>query len=52
LARCGDQACGPFSFNEAKAAAMAMAKGASGDYTIKNPVKFLNALAAENVDET
>jgi hypothetical protein len=50
LARCGAQATGPCSFNEAKAAAMAMAKGATGDYTIMNPIRFLNALAAENME--
>src|SRR6476620_5778425 len=32
LARCGDQACGPDSLNRAKANALAMAKGAAGDY--------------------
>jgi hypothetical protein len=46
LARCGDQACGPSSFSEARANAVAMAKGAGGDYCIQNPVAHLNGLQA------
>jgi hypothetical protein len=46
LARCGDRVGGPSYFNEAKANALAMAKGADGDYRIKNPVAHLNGLQA------
>ena len=46
LARCGDQVCGPSSFNEAKANALAIAKGADGDYKIRDQVTHLNGLAA------
>jgi uncharacterized protein YcbK (DUF882 family) len=38
LARCGDQTTNPIPLNEAKAAAMAMAKGGVGDYIVTNPV--------------
>jgi hypothetical protein len=34
LARCGDRACGPEPLNQAKADAMAMAKGAVGCFVI------------------
>jgi hypothetical protein len=47
LARCDDRASGPLPFKEAKAAAVAMAKGASGDYRISDPVEYLNALQAK-----
>ena len=46
LARCRDVACGPSSVSEAKAAAMAMAKGIDGDYRIANAVSHLNGLTA------
>ena len=46
LARYRDQCCGPLPLIEAKAAALAMAKGASGDYTIPDPIRNLNGLAA------
>jgi hypothetical protein len=46
LARCGDKACGPSSFSEAKRDALAMMKGAPGDYQICNPVGHLNGLQA------
>ena len=46
LARCGDQVCGPSSFNEAKVNALAMAKGADGDYFVENPIAHLNGLQA------
>ena len=46
LARCGDQACGPASLSEAKAAAMRMAKGAVGCFVVIDPVTHLNGLAA------
>jgi hypothetical protein len=50
LARCGDQVCGPSCFNEAKANALAMAKGAHGDYFVRNPVSHLNGLQARLLD--
>ena len=50
LARCRDEACGPSSFNEAKANALAMAKGACGDYFIENPIDHLNGLQARLLD--
>jgi hypothetical protein len=46
LARCQDMACGPSSLAEAKAAAMAMANGAIGDYRIANALTHLNGLTA------
>ncbi len=46
LARRADQCCGPSLFNEAKADALAMMKGAPGDYQICNPVGHLNGLQA------
>ena len=50
LARCGDEASGPSSFNEAKANALAMARGAYGDYFIENPIDHLNGLQARLLD--
>ena len=41
-----DEACEPCSLNEAKARALAMAKGAVGDYVVENPIQHLNRLAA------
>jgi hypothetical protein len=55
LARCGDRACGPLPFSEAKRDALAMTKGAAGDYQICNPVAHLNglqALLAQHAGET
>ena len=46
LARCRDETCGPSSFNEAKANALAMARGACGDYRVGNPINHLNGLQA------
>ena len=46
LARCRDVASGPSSFNEAKANALVMARGACGDYFIENPIDHLNGLQA------
>jgi hypothetical protein len=47
LARCGDQACGPTTFSNAKALAIAMtAVGACGDYTVERPIAHLNGLQA------
>jgi hypothetical protein len=50
LARCGDQAVGPTSLNDAKAAAIAMAKGGAGAYRVRDLIRSLNALAAEDLD--
>ena len=50
FARCGDEASGPSSFNEAKANALAMARGACGDYFIENPIDHLNGLQARLLD--
>jgi hypothetical protein len=46
LVRYRDQCCGPMPLKEAKVAALAMAKGAVGDYRISKPVDHLNDLAA------
>ena len=46
LARCGDQTSNPLALTAAKSAAMAMAKGACGDYVVSNPVAHLNGLTA------
>ena len=50
LARCRDEISGPSSFNEAKANALAMARGACGDYFIENPIDHLNGLQARLLD--
>jgi hypothetical protein len=50
LARCGNQACGPSSFSEAKANAFAMAKGGMGEYCIADPIEHLNGLTARLTD--
>jgi hypothetical protein len=50
LARCRDEAAGPSSFNQAKANALAMARGACGDYFIENPIDHLNGLQARLLD--
>jgi hypothetical protein len=50
LARCRDQASGPSSLNEAKALAMAMAKGSFGDFEIRKPIEHLNGLTARLLD--
>ena len=46
LARGRDQTSGPSSLNTTKAVAMAMAKGAVGDYAIRDSVRHLNGLTA------
>jgi len=51
LARCGDQVCGPSSFVEAKADALAMAKDADGDYFVRNTISHLNGLQARLLDK-
>ena len=50
LARCRSEVYGPSSFNEAKANALAMARGAHGDYFIENPIDHLNGLQARLED--
>ena len=50
LARCRDETAGPSSFNEARANAFAMARGAHGDYFIENPIDHLNGLQARLID--
>jgi hypothetical protein len=50
LARCRGAASGPSSFNEAKASALAMARGACGDYFVENPIDHLNGLQARLLD--
>ena len=50
LARCREEVSGPSSFNEAKANALAMARGARGDYFIANPIEHLNGLRARLLD--
>jgi hypothetical protein len=37
---------------QAKAAALAMAKGAVGDYTVADPVAHLNGLAARLIERS
>lgn len=44
VARCGDDICNPTSFKEAKSRALAMARGATGDYLVTNPTRELNQL--------
>jgi hypothetical protein len=51
LARCGDQVCGPSPFSEAKANALAMARGADGDYFVRKPISHLNGLQARLLDK-
>ena len=46
IARYKDQCTNPTDLREAKAAAMAMAKGACGDYVVRDPIAHLNGLAA------
>jgi hypothetical protein len=48
LARCRKEASGPSSFVEAKANALAMARGICGDYLIENPIDHLNGLQARS----
>src|SRR5262245_1188998 len=50
LARFKDQCCGPLPLKEAKAVALAMAKGASGDYRTTRAIDHLNGLAARLLD--
>jgi hypothetical protein len=48
--QCDDKVSGPFSLNEAKATAINLAKGAAGDYRIRNAVTHLNGLQARLLD--
>jgi hypothetical protein len=50
LARCGNRICDPTSFNQAKSQALAMARGAVGDYFVADPIRELNELQARLVD--
>jgi hypothetical protein len=50
LARCDDRACGPDTLPSAKKGALAMAKGACGEYTISNPIAHLNGITARLLD--
>ena len=50
VARCGNQICNPTSFNEAKSQALAMARGALGEYFVERPIRELNGLQARLVD--
>jgi hypothetical protein len=52
LARCGNQACGPSSFQEAKANAFAMVAGAMRGDVITDPIRYLNALTADVLERT
>jgi hypothetical protein len=51
LARCADKVSGPDAFGKAKANALAMAKGAGGDYCIRNEITHLNGLTARLLDQ-
>jgi hypothetical protein len=51
MARCKDNCCGPLPLKDAKAAALAMAKGVSGDYRIIRPIEHLNGLASRLLDK-
>ena len=46
LARCSDQTSNPLTLTSAKSEAMAMGKGACGDYVVSNPIAHLNGLTA------
>jgi hypothetical protein len=50
LARRDNQVCNPSSFNEAKSRALAMARGANGDYFVEDPIRELNELQARVLD--
>ena len=50
LARCRNEVSGPSPFNQAKANAFALARGAHGDYFIENPIHHLNGLQARLLD--
>jgi hypothetical protein len=46
LGRCGDRVCGPSFFSQARSTALKMARGAEGDYFVRNPIAHLNGLCA------
>lgn len=50
LARCLNEVSGPLPFAKAKANAIAMARGAHGDYFIENQIDHLNGLQARLLD--
>ena len=50
LARYKDQCCAPMPLKDAKGAALAMAKGAAGDYRITDPIAHLNGMSARLLD--
>jgi hypothetical protein len=50
LARCDDRACGPLSLAKVRREAVALAKGACGEYFIERPIEHLNGLAARLAD--
>ena len=50
IARFKDQTTNPLHLKEAKAAAMAMAKGGCGDYEVRNPIEHLDGLTANLLD--
>jgi hypothetical protein len=52
LARYGEMVCGPLSLPRAKAAAMAMAKGAPGDYYLTNLIAHLKLRSEEEARAT
>jgi hypothetical protein len=47
IARYKDQCSNPMPLKQAKAAAMAMAKGSAGDYRISHPITLLNGIKRE-----
>jgi len=50
LARVKDECAGPMPLKLAKAAVLAMVKGAPGDYQVRHSIAHLNGLAARCVD--
>jgi hypothetical protein len=51
VARCGDRACGPSSFNQAKSDVLAMAQDAAGEQKIGDPLEFLHQVQAALLDQ-
>lgn len=50
IARHKNQTTNPLPLQNAKKAAMAMARGECGDYVVRNPIAHLNGLAARLTD--
>ena len=50
IARHKDSTTNPMHLKEAKSAALAMAKGACGDYVVRDPLGHLSGLAARLTD--